>query len=90
MSQPAPCAEGPDVVGAPRRHVPGEPGVWILIFGDILVFTILFVVYLDRRGHDELLFAQSQDTLNRTLGAVNTLAADQLAAGGGRHAGVSQ
>jgi nitric oxide reductase NorE protein len=58
---------------APARHVPGEPGIWILIFGDMVVFTVLFAVYLNRRGHNEALFAQSQAALNRTLGALNTL-----------------
>lgn len=58
---------------APRRHVPGEPGIWVLLFGDMLVFTVLFVVYLSRRGEDRELFAQSQDELNRNFGAINTL-----------------
>jgi len=58
---------------APAKHVPGEPGIWILIFGDMIVFTVLFAVYLNRRGHNEALFAQSQAALNQTLGAVNTL-----------------
>lgn len=61
--------------GPPRtnRHVPGEPGIWILLFGDMAVFAVLFVVYLYRRGENRELFAQSQDTLNRTFGALNTL-----------------
>jgi len=58
---------------ARTRHVPGEPGIWILLFGDMVVFTILFAVYLNRRGHNEALFAESQAALNRNLGAVNTL-----------------
>jgi nitric oxide reductase NorE protein len=58
---------------APRRHVPGEPGIWILLFGDMVVFTVLFGVYLHRRSQNEALFAESQAALNRTLGAVNTL-----------------
>jgi nitric oxide reductase NorE protein len=56
-----------------ERHVPGEPGIWVLLFGDMVVFTILFAVYLHRRGENKELFAQSQDTLNRTFGAINTL-----------------
>jgi nitric oxide reductase NorE protein len=55
------------------RHVPGEPGIWVLLFGDMAVFTILFGVYLHRRGENKQLFAHSQDALNRTFGAVNTL-----------------
>lgn len=55
------------------RRVPGEPGIWVLVFGDILVFTVLFVVYLVVRAQDVPLFTASQDHLSRTSGAVNTL-----------------
>ena len=34
----------------PKPHVPGEPGIWVLLFGDMLVFTVLFTVYLHQRG----------------------------------------
>lgn len=57
----------------PTPRVPGEPGVWVLLSGDLLIFTVLFAVYLSRRAQDPALFATSQDHLNRTLGAVNTL-----------------
>jgi nitric oxide reductase NorE protein len=59
--------------GEPTKHVPGEPGIWILIFGDMVVFTVLFSVYLNSRGRNEALFAESQAALNKTLGALNTL-----------------
>jgi nitric oxide reductase NorE protein len=72
-----------DVAGAAQRereaphessgHVPGEPGVWILLSGDLLVFTVVFVAYLQRRGTDADMFADSQSVLNRTFGAVNTV-----------------
>jgi len=55
------------------RHVPGEPGIWVLLFGDMAVFTVLFVVYLYQRGQEAELFAQSQAQLNRPFGALNTL-----------------
>lgn len=58
---------------AGARHVPGEPGIWVLLFGDMAVFTILFAVYLHQRGQKADLFAQSQDELNRAFGALNTL-----------------
>jgi nitric oxide reductase NorE protein len=62
----------------PRRrgrppHVPGEPGLWILLFGDLSAFAILFALYLHQRGQHPELFAASQATLNRSLGATNTL-----------------
>jgi len=69
-----------DVVSCPgsaaadkSRHIPGEVGLWIFIFGDLMIFAILFGVYLHRRGAEPGLFGQSQDTLNRNYGAVNTL-----------------
>ncbi len=56
-----------------ERHVPGEPGIWILLFGDMVVFAVLFTVYLHARGAKPDLFAHSQEALNRTFGAVNTV-----------------
>jgi nitric oxide reductase NorE protein len=70
-TQPARPSQG--AATTRTAHVPGEPGIWILLFGDMVVFTVLFAVYLNRRGHAETLFAESQVALNRTLGAVNTL-----------------
>jgi nitric oxide reductase NorE protein len=53
-------------------HVPGEPGVWLLIFGDMSVFAILFGVYLHARSQQPQPFAASQRELNSDLGAINT------------------
>lgn len=64
---------GPSASSAAKRHVPGEPGIWVLLFGDMMVFTVLFTVYLHQRGARPELFAQSQGALNRSLGATNTL-----------------
>lgn len=56
-----------------QRHVPGEPGLWVLLFGDMIVFTLLFTVYLHQRGMEPGLFAESQRALHPALGATNTL-----------------
>lgn len=37
------------------------------------VFAVLFVVYLHARSKESVLFAVSQNSLNRTFGALNTL-----------------
>lgn len=58
---------------ARRGHVPGEQGIWVLIFGDMLVFGILFGTYLYYRAEDVGLFTSSQQVLNTTYGLVNTL-----------------
>lgn len=55
------------------RHVPGEVGVWVFIFGDMLVFGVLFATYLYYRVDDPALFARSQEALTEAYGAVNTM-----------------
>lgn len=54
------------------RHVPGEPGLWILLFGDATVFTVLFCVYLHARGAHPAAFAAAQGGLDRGLGILDT------------------
>jgi nitric oxide reductase NorE protein len=56
-----------------RGHIPGEPGVWVFIFGDMLVFTLLFGVFMYYRGRQPALFVRSQLELHRSFGAINTL-----------------
>ncbi|MGU3500952.1 cytochrome c oxidase subunit 3 [Mycobacterium sp. C31M] len=57
----------------PQRHLPGEEGMWVFIFGDMTVFALLFGVYLYYRGQDVAQFNESQLLLNQTFGVVNTL-----------------
>jgi nitric oxide reductase NorE protein len=56
-----------------RGHVPGEVGVWVFIFGDLLAFTLFFSVFMYERAHDRAVFEASRRTLELTFGAVNTL-----------------
>jgi nitric oxide reductase NorE protein len=56
-----------------RGRVPGEVGVWVFIFGDLLVFSVFFGVFLYERGHDREIFEASRETLSLTIGAVNTI-----------------
>jgi nitric oxide reductase NorE protein len=56
-----------------RYHVPGEAGIWVFIFGDMMVFAIMFATYLYYRGKDVALFNASQQQLNPDFGLVNTL-----------------
>lgn len=55
------------------RHLPGEPGIWVFIFGDMTVFALLFGTYLYYRAEDVALFDASQLALNQTYGVINTL-----------------
>jgi nitric oxide reductase NorE protein len=55
------------------RHVPGEPGVWMLIFGDLFIFGLFFITFSYYRSHDLALYAASQHTMHNGLGLTNTL-----------------
>lgn len=54
-------------------HVPGEPGLWILLFGDLTVFALLFGVYLHGRADAPARSVVAQQELDQALGAINTL-----------------
>ena len=63
-------SELPDSV---RPHLPGEPGVWMFIIGDVLVFSLLFSVFVYDRSQEVALFVEQQQLLNQTLGLLNTV-----------------
>ncbi len=55
-----------------ERHLPGEAGIWIMICGDMMVFSIMFAAFLFYRRADLALFESSRVHLNQTLGLINT------------------
>ena len=60
-------------IGRDEPYMPGEAGVWIMIMGDMMVFTMLFSVFLFYRANDLDAFLLSQSYLNQNYGAINTL-----------------
>jgi nitric oxide reductase NorE protein len=54
------------------RHLPGEPGIWVMICGDMMMFSIMFIVFLFYRRDDLELFQSSQSHLNQSFGLINT------------------
>jgi len=56
-----------------KNHIPGEVGIWVFIFGDMMAFGLFFLVFVYYRGLDVELFNQSQTALNQNYGAINTL-----------------
>jgi len=54
------------------KHLPGEPGVWVFIFGDMTVFTVFFATYLYYRGQQTAVFDESQHRLAQGLGVAYT------------------
>jgi nitric oxide reductase NorE protein len=55
------------------RRLPGEDGVWLFVFGDLMMFSLFFIIFLHARGPNVELFAASQALLNPALGLLNTL-----------------
>jgi nitric oxide reductase NorE protein len=56
-----------------KAHLPGEAGLWPFLIGDIIVFSLFFVVFVYYRALDVPLYTQSQATLNQVYGALNTV-----------------
>lgn len=56
-----------------ERKIPAEAGIWVFIFGDLLLFAYLFLLYLHYRTGDPELYARSQQRLNTDLGVAYTL-----------------
>ena len=62
------------VVESPEpKLLPGDFAIWIFIFAELLVLGIFFLIYAVVRAQNVALFNQYQDTLNREIGAINTL-----------------
>jgi nitric oxide reductase NorE protein len=55
------------------NHIPGEAGIWVVIFGDMMVFGLMFLTFMYYRRENLSEFETSQMRLNQTYGLVNTL-----------------
>ncbi|NNL86365.1 MAG: cytochrome c oxidase subunit 3 family protein [Myxococcales bacterium] len=56
-----------------RNDIPGEPGVWVFVLGDMLIFGLFFCVYSYYRALDPEAFREAQLALNQNFSAFNTL-----------------
>ena len=55
------------------KLLPGDLAIWFFIFMELLVFGIFFIVYAVMRIQNIEMFNHYQLTLNREIGAANTL-----------------
>lgn len=55
------------------RHVPGEPGVWVFLLGDMAVFGLFFTGFVYYRAQQPALYAASQVLLDRNYATIGTL-----------------
>lgn len=63
------------ITSEPHRPVPlpGDLAMWIFILAELLVFGVFFAGYAFARRYNVELFNQYQQTLNRDIGAANTI-----------------
>lgn len=62
-----------DVARPANRRLPGEPGIWFVIFGDLLAFGALFFTFMYYRARSPADFAAGQEAMNRDIGITNTI-----------------
>ena len=67
----------PDAPRSPTfRHDPqqiGTDGLWLFVFIDMVIFTLIFFVFMTERLDEYSLFKSSQTHLNEVFGLCNTL-----------------
>lgn len=56
-----------------KGRIPGELGIWIFLFGDMLAFGLIFIVFVSARMDEPEVFETSRRTLHLEFGAINTL-----------------
>ncbi|MFW0786988.1 cytochrome c oxidase subunit 3 [Gordonia sp. CPCC 206044] len=63
---------GRSVVG-PDQRVPGEPGLWVFLLGDMAIFAIMFVAFMVDRAKDPDLFRDSRESVGLAIALTNTM-----------------
>ncbi|MEU6348247.1 cytochrome c oxidase subunit 3 [Streptomyces sp. NPDC047072] len=56
-----------------QRHIPGEPGLWVFLLGDMIMFSVFFGFVAVLHGRHPRMFRASQQALHPDLGLLNTL-----------------
>ncbi|WP_293772721.1 cytochrome c oxidase subunit 3 [Sporichthya sp.] len=56
-----------------KGRIPGEAGIWIFIIGDLIAFSIIFLVIVSARMDEPEVFEASRHSLHIEFGALNTL-----------------
>jgi len=57
----------------PLSSLPGNPLMWVLIISELVVFGAFFSAFAVARALDPQVFLESQNHLDRLLGAINTM-----------------
>lgn len=55
------------------KHIPGEAGIWLLIIGDLLMFSVFFLTFIYYRAQNLAVYTAGQQSLHQAYGLINTL-----------------
>ncbi|WP_158636034.1 cytochrome c oxidase subunit 3 family protein [Tsukamurella sputi] len=55
------------------KRIPGEIGIWVFIYGDLVVFALLFGLFAIYRRRQPEVFHSSQHAMIQVLGLTNTI-----------------
>lgn len=55
------------------RHLPGEPGIWLMVLADLAVFSAFFITFMVYRAQHLAVFEMSRQSMPRGYGLLNTL-----------------
>ncbi|GAA5054618.1 cytochrome c oxidase subunit 3 [Nocardia callitridis] len=58
---------------AESRALPADPHLWVFVLGDLVIFSVYFVVYMIDRNRHQGAFLASQQHLHQGIGALNTV-----------------
>jgi len=56
-----------------KTRIPGELGIWFFVAGDLIVFSVFFILIAVGNRDQADIFAQSRASLDLWIGVVNTL-----------------
>ena len=65
--------EMPHTLTENTRRLPGDPGVWLFVGADMLMFGLFFSSFVVERSKHPDVFNLSQQSLNFNYGGINTL-----------------
>lgn len=60
-------------VATPKPYLPSDSNMWVFVIGDLVIFSVYFVVFMVYRAAQPELFLASQHHLSINFGVANTL-----------------
>ncbi len=54
-------------------HLPSNKDMWVFVLGDLVIFSIYFIIFMIYRNQERDLFLASQQHLSFNIGVLNTL-----------------